>query len=72
MTRILLLIAIGVIAYLLLRRFLARSDRSTPPAFAPMVSCMTCGLHLPKDNAIERDGRFFCSREHADSSSHQS
>jgi uncharacterized protein len=66
MTRMLLLIAIGVIAFLLLRRYLARKDRGTPPAFVPMVSCMSCGLHLPRDAAIERDGRFFCSHEHAD------
>ncbi len=69
MTRILLLLAIGVIAYLLLRRWLARrASSSAPPAYAPMVSCMSCGLHLPRDTAIERDGRYYCSREHADQS----
>jgi uncharacterized protein len=31
-----------------------------------MVSCMNCGLHLPRNNAIERDGRYYCCREHAD------
>lgn len=66
MTRMLLLLAIGVIAFLLLRRLFARPDRGTPPAFVSTVSCMSCGLHLPKDSAIERDGRYFCSREHAD------
>lgn len=70
MTRILLLLAIGVIAFLLLRRWLARNASSStpPPAYAPMVSCMSCGLHLPRDTAIERDGRYYCSREHADQS----
>jgi len=66
-----LLLAIGVIAYLLLRRWLARNASSTPsppPAYAPMVSCMSCGLHLSRDTAIERDGRYYCSREHADQS----
>lgn len=67
MTRILLLIAIGVIAYLLLRRWLTRGK--TPPSvghYAPMVSCMSCGLHLPRNTAIEREGRFYCCREHAE------
>lgn len=69
MTRILLLLAIGVIAYLLLRRWLARKTSPTqPPAYAPMVNCVSCGLHLPRDTAIERDGRYYCSREHADQS----
>lgn len=67
----LLLIAIGVIAYLLLRRWLARREPMPPPAssYAPMVSCMTCGLHLPRENAVENQGRFYCSREHADQAS---
>jgi uncharacterized protein len=70
MTRMLLLIAIGVIAFLIIRRFLARPDRTAPPAFVPMVSCMTCGLHLPKQNAIEREGKHYCCREHADQPTH--
>ncbi len=69
MTRLLLLLALGVIAYLLLRRWLARNSSATPPpAYAPMVSCMSCGLHLSRDTAIERDGRYYCSHEHADQS----
>ena len=67
MTRLLLLIAIGFIAFLLLRRWLARrTGPSQPSTYVPMVSCMSCGLHLPRDTAIERDGRYFCCREHAD------
>jgi uncharacterized protein len=67
MTRLLLLLALGVIAFLLLRRFLTRATRpEPPPAYAPMVSCMSCGLHLPRDRAIEHNGRHYCCREHAD------
>jgi uncharacterized protein len=67
MTRILLLIAIGVIVFLLLRRWLARNAAPPPPVeYAPMVSCVSCGLHLPRASAIERNGRFYCCREHAD------
>jgi uncharacterized protein len=69
MTRLLLLIAIGVIVFLLLRRWLARNaGPAQPPAYMPMVSCMSCGLHLPRDSAIERNGRYYCCREHADQS----
>jgi uncharacterized protein len=68
-TRVLLLIAIGVIVYILLRRWLARkAGPAQPLAYTPMVSCMSCGLHLPRDSAIERAGRYYCCREHADQS----
>lgn len=66
MTKLLLLIAVGVIAYLVLRRFTKSGSAVPPPAYAPMVSCMSCGLHLPRDSAIERSGRFYCCAEHAD------
>lgn len=66
MTKLLLLIAVGVIAYLVLRRFTKNGHAAQPPAYAPMVSCMSCGLHLPRDSAIERSGRFYCCTEHAD------
>lgn len=69
MTKLLLLIAVGIIAYLVLRRFAKNNnnDRTAqPPAYAPMVSCMSCGLHLSRDAAIERSGRFYCCAEHAD------
>lgn len=68
-TRLLLLIAIGVIVYLLLRRWLVRREsRHEAPPYKPMVSCTRCGLHLPRESAIERDGCYFCCREHAESS----
>lgn len=67
MTRILLLLALGVIVFLLLRRFLTRVKQPPPaPDYTPMVSCMSCGLHLPRASAIEREGRYYCSRDHAD------
>ncbi len=70
MTRVLLLIAIGVIAFLLLRRWLARKDTPAAPVeYAPMVSCVSCGLHLPRASAVERNGRYYCCREHADNAS---
>lgn len=67
MTRILLLIALGFIAYLFLRRWLAAKNNAVPPpTYTPMVSCMSCGTHLPRERAIERAGRYYCCAEHAD------
>lgn len=29
-----------------------------------MVRCETCQLHIPKDEALQQDDKFFCSQEH--------
>ncbi len=31
-----------------------------------LIACAKCGLHLPRQEAIERRGQFFCTTEHAD------
>jgi uncharacterized protein len=31
-----------------------------------LISCAKCGLHLPRQEAIERRGQYFCTAEHAD------
>jgi uncharacterized protein len=31
-----------------------------------LISCAKCGVHLPKQEAIERRGQYFCTAEHAD------
>ena len=30
----------------------------------PMVSCATCGLHVPRNEAVIEDERYFCCEEH--------
>lgn len=29
-----------------------------------MVSCVTCGVHIPIDEAINVDNQYFCSKDH--------
>jgi uncharacterized protein len=69
--KFLVLLAVLFVAYLWWRG--SRVDgrggarRSPPPAAGPqeMVRCDTCGLHLPRPEAIAGpDGRFYCSEEH--------
>jgi uncharacterized protein len=66
MSRLLLLIAIAVVVYLLLKSY-----RKSPPAqdqsvVEDMVRCVHCGVHLPKSESILSGGNFFCSIEHRD------
>jgi uncharacterized protein len=46
------------------------SQSSPPPehqnALPSLVACKKCGLHLPRQEAVERRGQYFCSVEHAD------
>ncbi len=63
--RILLLAALGVVVYLLVRRFLAQRRTHPDRSFAPMVRCARCGLHLPSTEAVMVQGQLYCSQEHA-------
>jgi len=65
MARLLILAAIVLVVYLLVRSFrksaLSRQDRK---AAEDMVRCAHCGVHLPKGESVQSDGRYFCNAEH--------
>jgi uncharacterized protein len=60
-------LAIVALVFWLIRRY-RRSldgDRKAPRAeIEDMVRCAQCGMHLPRSESLESDGRFFCSAEH--------
>ncbi|HZP92752.1 MAG TPA: PP0621 family protein [Burkholderiales bacterium] len=69
MAKFLLLIAVFIIVYLVIRsaRGGAQSGRAqAPPAGQPedMVRCKVCGVHLPRSEGILSRGEFYCSQEH--------
>lgn len=46
----------------------ADSSKAPPSAtksLANLVSCAKCGVHLPRAEALEKDGQIFCSEDHA-------
>jgi uncharacterized protein len=45
-----------------------KSPPQTPPQehLASLIACAKCGIHLPRQEAIERRGQYFCTAEHAD------
>ena len=66
---LLLLIAVGVLVWLLrgsLRR--GRPPQADKPAPPPepkaMLQCAHCGLHLPRDEALPGQGGVFCGEPH--------
>ncbi len=66
MSRLLLLIAIVVVIYLLIRAYRKDKPPKDKKIAEDMVCCAHCGVHLPKGESIEAGGHFFCGTEHRD------
>lgn len=69
MSKLILLLVLGLLAYLVFKGFqrsAARRERREDAQRSPerMVACARCGVHLPESEAIEDDGRRYCSEEH--------
>jgi len=63
--RILVLIAIGLLLYVIIGNLLRRSRPSSPHAITEkMVKCKQCGLHILEQEAIRHGDRYYCSHEH--------
>ena len=61
-------IVIALIIYLVIQIFKrwAANKESLKPSLQEkeMVRCHICQLHIPADEALEKEGLFFCSQEH--------
>ena len=67
MGKLLVLLIVVLVLFVLWKgmRRAARSDRGgTPSDGERMVDCSECGLHLPISEAVQSQGRYFCSEEH--------
>ena len=62
----LFLVLLAIVIYLFIkqtrRKDAARVDATRLPE--DMVACVRCGVNLPKSEAHQVQGRFFCSKEH--------
>lgn len=67
MSRLFFLIAIVAVIYLLIRSFRGGApSKGESLAAEDMVRCAHCGVHLPKGESVQSEGRFFCGLEHRD------
>lgn len=67
LAKFLLLIAVFIIAYAVLRNSARRRDanQAKPRSGAEdMVRCKVCGIHLPRSECLTSEGEAFCSEEH--------
>jgi uncharacterized protein len=61
---LLLVIAFAVIYFLVSGLVRKRGGSSSPPPVEAMVPCAHCGINVPRSEALESRGRFYCSEEH--------
>ena len=61
---VLLALAIYLVWRLLQKRQLPPGGADSSVARLPMVICATCGLHVPREEALVQDERYFCCEEH--------
>ena len=66
MMRILVLIAIGLLLYVIIGNLLRKNRNSTPLISERMVQCKYCNLHILEQEAVKSGSDYFCSQEHLD------
>lgn len=69
MGRILFFLLLAVAIYMVWRWMqrsdsVSRASHTDQRAPQAMVSCATCGLHVPRQEALALGDRFFCCEEH--------
>ena len=66
MGKIILFLVLAFVAYVVIKGAVRRRRRPTAGDRPPehMVACRRCGVNLPWSEALEEDGRFYCSEEH--------
>jgi len=65
--RILILIAIGLLLYVIISNFLRKQKRQQSESISSaekMVRCKYCGLHILEQEAIQEGSNFYCSQSH--------
>ncbi len=69
MRTLLIFIALAVIV-MIVKRLWQQSRPSTDRRVlsGKMVQCANCGIYIPQHEALERNGRYYCSVEHRDES----
>ena len=71
MARLILLLVVGVAAWVLVKKLMAAAqseDEAQPKPIEAqaMKRCAQCGVYMPESEALEKDGRHFCCADHRD------
>jgi len=65
-SKLLLLVVAAAVVYFLVSGYARKRSKtsSAAPSVESMVPCAHCGVNVPRSEALESAGRFFCSEEH--------
>lgn len=67
MKYLVLILVVGVVLWLMFGRRRGGAPPRRPPrrgATEEMVDCAHCGVHLPRGDALQAGGRWYCSDAH--------
>ena len=65
LSRLLIVIILVFAGFWLWRRLTRkRDDGKAQHTTLPMVRCVHCGVHVPQEQALQAEGRWYCSRAH--------
>lgn len=62
-----LLVWLGFRVYKILQK--KSSDTASKAIIQDMVSCEKCGMHIPIDEALKANNKYYCSHDHLDEKS---
>lgn len=66
MSRLILIIIIIALVYWLLKSYSKQAPKQDEPAKTQdMVSCAHCGVHLPKNESLLVEGKYYCCAAHS-------
>lgn len=64
MSRLLFLAAIVAVIYWVLKSYRGHSAGGSDRGAEDMVRCARCGVHFPKSEGVQADGKYYCSDAH--------
>ncbi|WP_456404472.1 PP0621 family protein [Thiolapillus sp.] len=63
--KIVSLLVAAFLIWWILRTLRGRKAAAPKSRIKNMLACEYCGLHIPEDEAVRKDGHTYCSKEHA-------
>lgn len=73
MIRLIVIALIIYLIYMIFKRWAAnKKNRSQQQTLEnDMVKCEVCQLHVPENEALQHDGKYYCSQKHLDKTKEQ-
>jgi len=65
----LIIIALAIwIAFRIWQNYRAKPKKMPPKSkvIPEMVACTVCNMHIPDNEALRKNGKFYCSQQHLD------